>query len=304
MHIIFCSDYWNPLAPDAAYEAEFNAAQKLGFACSLISFETLAEEQNATRAVRKVVPTSTISDEEVAMYRGWMLKPDVYEQLYQTLAAKGLTLINTPAAYKHCHYLPEAYPVLVGHTPKTNWLKTGPDVVMDAVMEALQPFGDRAVIVKDFVKSRKHEWYEACYIPSAADRSEVERVVTRFMQLQGADLNEGLVFREFVEFEPLTTHSRSGMPLTREFRLFVLDAQIMLAAPYWEEGEYDIDAHLPLDMIREIASKVQSRFFTLDIAKRVDGSWTIVEPGDGQVAGLPTSVDAGAFYQALAAHFR
>lgn len=301
MRIIFCSDYWNPLAPDTAYEAEADAAKKLGVARSLINFEALVEEHNAAHAVRKVAPTSS---EEMAIYRGWMLKPQVYEQLYQALATKGLVLINTPAAYRHCHYLPEAYPVLAGHTPETAWLRTGLDVSMDAVMEALQPFGDRAVIVKDFVKSRKHEWYDACYISSAADRGEVERVVTRFIQLQGADLNEGPVFREFVEFEPLTTHSRSGMPLTREYRLFVLDAQIMLAAPYWEEGEYDTEDRLPLDMVREVAARVQSRFFTLDIAKCVDGTWTIIEPGDGQVAGLPASIDAEAFYQALANHLR
>ena len=43
-----------------------------------------------------------------------------------------------------------------------------------------------------------------------------------------------------------------------------------------------------------------SRFFTMDIAKRVDSDWMIVELGDGQVAGLPDRADTGAFYQALA----
>lgn len=297
MRIIFCSDYWNPLSPDDAYQAEVNAAKKLGLDYVLIDFEALVERQNVARAVRRVEAAST---QEGAIYRGWMLKPHVYEQLYLALAEKGLLLINTPAAYTHCHYLPEAYPVLVGHTPVSTWLRTDSDVSMDAVMETLRPFGDGPVIVKDFVKSRKHEWHEACYIPSAADRDVVERVVRRFLQLQGADLNEGLVFREFVEFEPLTAHSKSGMPLTREFRLFVLDGQIILSTPYWEEGEYGAEAHLPLDMLREIAQKVPSRFFTLDVAKCIDGSWTIIEPGDGQVAGLPERADVEAFYRALA----
>ena len=35
----------------------------------------------------------------------------------------------------------------------------------------------------------------------------------------------GLVCREFVELEPLARHSKSGMPLTKEFRLFFLDAR-------------------------------------------------------------------------------
>lgn len=91
------------------------------------------------------------------------------------------------------------------------------------------------------------------------------------------------------------------MVFTKGFRLFVLDGRIMLTTPYWEEGEYEGDAHLPLDMLHEIVPKVQSRFFTLDVAKCVDGSWTIVEPGDGQVAGLPERADVEAFYLALAA---
>jgi ATP-grasp domain-containing protein len=45
---------------------------------------------------------------------------------------------------------------------------------------------------------------------------------------------------------------------------------------------------------------VQSRFFTMDVAKRVDGGWMIVELGDGQVAGLPVRADVGAFYRVLA----
>ena len=36
-------------------------------------------------------------------------------------------------------------------------------------MVLLKDFNDHPVIVRDFVKSRKHEWLDACFIPSAAD---------------------------------------------------------------------------------------------------------------------------------------
>ncbi|HLI70927.1 MAG TPA: ATP-grasp domain-containing protein [Ktedonobacteraceae bacterium] len=297
MRFIFCSDYWNPLAPDSAYEDEVNAVQKLGLSYSLIDFEVLVEQGDAERSVRRVEPANV---EETAVYRGWMLKPQMYERLYHALREKGLALINTPEAYKHCHYLPEVYPVLAGFTPASTWLRTGPEVSMDEVMAMLQPFGNKPMIVKDFVKSRKHEWHEACYIQSAANRVEVERVVRRFIQLQGRELNEGLVFREFVEFEPLTTHPRSGLPLSREYRLFVLDGQIIFVTPYWEEGDYTTGEAPPLDPFREIAQKIKSRFCTMDVARKMDGTWTIVEPGDGQVAGLPAHADREAFYRALA----
>lgn len=36
-------------------------------------------------------------------------------------------------------------------------------------MTILHEFGDRPVIIKDYVKSRKHEWLGACFIPDASD---------------------------------------------------------------------------------------------------------------------------------------
>lgn len=47
---------------------------------------------------------------------------------------------------------------------------------------------------------------------------------------------------------------------------------------------------------------MQSRFFIMDVAKRIDGDWMIIELRDGQVAGLPERADVFAFYQALLKH--
>jgi len=218
------------------------------------------------------------------------------------LADRGIHLINDPEAYRHCDYLPESYPLIEPYTPRSVWLKTGAEVSMPAVMELLRPFGPRAVIVKDFVKSRKHEWDEACYIPSASNWPAVERIVRRFLELQGEDLNEGLVFREFIEFEPLTRHSKSGMPLTKEFRLFFLDGEPLCSMEYWEEGDY-AGAIPPVDQFRSVARKVRSRFYTMDVAMRIDGERMIVELGDGQVAGLPDHADVTSLYRALLDHW-
>jgi ATP-grasp domain, R2K clade family 3 len=37
----------------------------------------------------------------------------------------------------------------------------------------------------------------------------------------------------------------------------------------------------------------------MDLARRGDGEWMIVELGDGQVSGLPREADADRFYSAL-----
>ena len=139
---------------------------------------------------------------------------------------------------------------------------------------------------------------DACFIPSARDADAVRRVATNFVELQSDNLTGGLVFREFVELEPLTTHSKSGMPLTREFRIFFLDGRPLVTAEYWEEGEYGGELP-PAGIFSDVAAQVHSRFFTMDVARRSDGRWIIMELGDAQVAGLPERLDPQQFYLEL-----
>lgn len=294
MKIIFCSEPFQPNKPDYAYEKEFETAQANGFETELFSFEDLTEN-NISSAFRKI---KTLENPETAIYRGWMMKPKVYEVFYEELKERNINLINSPEEYRHCHHFPESYEIIKSHTPKSIFLPFDETFGFELLPEKLSVFGDAPLILKDYVKSRKHEWNEACFISSASNEAEVEKVVKRFIELQGEDLNEGLVFREFVRFKPLTEHSKSGMPLTKEFRLFFLDGELVFASEYWEEGDYT-ETDLPKDFFTEIAKNVKSSFFTMDIAQKINGDWLIVELGDGQVAGLPEKADENLFYKNL-----
>ena len=77
-------------------------------------------------------------------------------------------------------------------------------------MQALQSFGQSAVVLKDYVKSRKHEWLQACFIPNASQREIVEPIVNKFLELQGDNLNVGLVFREWIELQSIGAHAKSA----------------------------------------------------------------------------------------------
>jgi hypothetical protein len=88
------------------------------------------------------------------------------------------------------------------------------------------------------------------------------------------------------------------MPLTLEYRLFFLDGRLLLCSPYWEEGNYRAEGP-PTERCAAVAAAVRSRFFTMDVAKRRDGDWLVVELGDGQVAGLPANADIEEFYRGL-----
>ena len=294
MKFIFCSEPFQPLEPDYVYRGEAETVRQKGFEFELFSFEDL-DENKIGSAFRNIKP---FKQKETAIYRGWMLKPEKYRILYDELKKRNLHLINTPEEYKHCHYLPESYEIIKEHTPKSVFLPVDENFDFEVLPEILRVFKNKPLVLKDYVKSRKHEWKEACFIPAASDLSLAEKIVRRFLELQGEDLNEGLVFREFIEFKPLTEHSKSGMPLTREFRLFFFEKELIFTSEYWEEGIYAPE-DFPGDVFSDVAKNVQSNFFTMDVAQKTDGEWMIVELGDGQVAGLPESVDASRFYESL-----
>ncbi|MGF9697322.1 ATP-grasp domain-containing protein [Paenibacillus sp. MABNR03] len=296
MIIIYGSSPLDEKKVDESYEEEYECTKQLGFEVGLINLEDLMVNQRPDLATKRL---RNAPEPEDVLYRGWMLKPQEYARLYEALALKDLYLINTPEQYKHCYYLPESYEKIKGHTPRSVWVpmsevKDSPDAIQTAVSQ----FGEQPIIVKDYVKSRKHEWKEACFIPSAVDDEHVRQVVHNFITLQGEDLNEGLVFREFVPLEFLSYHDQSGMPLSREMRVFILDGKPVYISNYWDEGQ-DAAFMEGLGSFMEIARTIESRFFTMDFAKQEGGSWIILELGDGQVAGLPDYADPLRFYEHL-----
>ncbi len=295
MLVLFCSDPRDRHRPDGQYAGETAVADRLGIPWAAVDHDAV-ERDDTDRAVRNLLVQPQLVG---GLYRGWMMTVEQYGHFYRALEARGVRLVNDPTSYRHCHHLPESYPVIDGHTPRTVWLPGRGELDLDAVMNLLRPFGNVPIIVKDYVKSQKHAWAEACFIPSAADREQVERVVRRFLELQGPELVGGLVFREFIEFEPVARHPRSGMPLTLEYRFFFLDSQPLLVTPCWEGVVYEGEGP-PVERFTALAAGVRSRFFTMDVAKKRDGDWIVMELGDGQVAGLPDAADVEVFYRGLA----
>jgi ATP-grasp domain, R2K clade family 2 len=294
MNILFCDDAFDNKTVDLDYEDEFLAAKENSFVTHLFSFESLTKDNDALTATRRIKSSETL---QKIIYRGWMLKPKHYALLFDTLLSKNYQLINSPIEYQNCHYLPDSYKFIIGQTPKSIWFRIeNQEVNFENLYIQLKAFGSSPLIVKDYVKSQKHYWDTACFIPSASENEKVKSIVSKFVELQNTDLNEGLVFREFIELNDLTIHSKSGMPLKQEYRLFFLNKELLGSFDYWEEGEYSTEETPPLEFFKEIATKIESNFFSMDIAKTKNGDWTIIELGDGQVAGLPDKVNRNEFY--------
>jgi hypothetical protein len=294
MRIIFCDSGFSPKEVDYMYAEEYKSAKQKFIQTSLISFEDL-KRGNVDSALKRVRPSE---EKEIGIYRGWMLKPSQYETLYNSLLEKNIELINNSIEYRFCHYLPESYETIKEFTPKTTFKELDSEFKIENFQHEIDVFGDKPIVIKDYVKSQKHYWNEACFIPNASDKEKANSVISKFIELQDSDLNEGLVFREFVELEELTNHSESGMPLTKEFRVFIKNGEVMTILKYWDEGDYQ-NVEPVIENFEEIIPKIKSNFFTMDIAKKKDGNWIIVELGDGQVAGLPDNADKDEFYTEL-----
>lgn len=291
MTVLFCDSVFDNTSVEPDYEGERDSALRFGFNVSLLSFEELCAG-NIEKALRFIKASTK---KEVAIYRGWMLNPRQYSALYEGLLSKNVELINSPEQYTHCHYFPESYNKIESKTPKSYWTT---DLDEASILKCAAHFGDHPIIVKDFVKSEKHDWETACFIPRASDKKKLLEVVRNFLKLRGDSLNEGIVFRKFEGLEFLTAHSKSGMPLTKEFRIFFAKNEIVKVYNYWDEGTYG-ESKPQLETFLNIAQTIESNFFTMDVAQKKSGDWIIMELGDGQVAGLPDQASENEFYDSL-----
>lgn len=93
---LFCSHPLYPRRADEDYDEEYHTAG-LNHPCALFSYEDL-------EAGKLSLYGEEIS--ELTIYRGWMIKPSMYRDLYWRLENKGIILISTPDEYERHLLLP------------------------------------------------------------------------------------------------------------------------------------------------------------------------------------------------------
>ena len=282
VNFIFWSHPLDKKKVDEDYFEEYQAAG-LNHACALFSYEDL--ERGKLSLSGEDIKGTTI-------YRGWMMSPHMYENFYNLLLERGIQLINSPKEYAKYHLLPGWYKDFEGLTPFSvcNESKDIDDALK--LTENLEG----AFIVKDYVKSRKHEWYDACFIKDIKDKEEAARVIGNFITRQGENLEGGVVLRKFESLKCIGKHKDSGMPISEEYRIFIFKGKILIADNYWNKDKAVNISEDEYTWIESVASKIESDFVTVDLARKTDGSLIIMEMGDGQVSGLQ-QIGADEFYR-------
>jgi hypothetical protein len=285
--IIFPSDYNSNKKPNQFWEKEAAAAEAAGFELSFLS-ESHFES-----------PLSIHNKKAKSLYRGWIIKP----QIYLEFSNLGCELLNNNKSYLWSYNFPEWYSVLKDYSPESLTI-TGDEIVelgLDAVAVMAAKRLSGSILIKDWLKSRKHEWFDACFIRDISDTTESVRIMKNFFELQGRDFYGGLVFRNFLKLKQLGIHPKSRMPLSIEFRTFFLNKEPIFTVPYWDNDVPYTDEVKPptMDWLKMIGQKLQSPFVALDIAQDEDDKWWVIEVNDGGFSGTPERTDLNEFYGIL-----
>ena len=284
--ILFPYDPSSPRAIDSEFAAEYEAARTIGFGTAFYCHEEL-EAGNVKDALKRV---PEVSQHQELILRGWMVSGGVYARFYRMLLARGFQPKTNPAAYEEAHYLPLAYPHIEQFTARSAWI-TGDDP--EAAWKLYREFAEKDCIIKDWVKSAKSIWKQGCYIPAKTGEKRFRQMYNAFRAERGKLFNRGVVLREYMPIVERGSDVR-GLPVVQETRLFFWQGELLVRPADRSPN--------PLDQAPtwiEVAKRFQSPFITIDVAYLTDGTWKIVEVGDGGVSGLPIGLDPQLFYASL-----
>jgi hypothetical protein len=198
-------------------------------------------------------PLRNVPSGTTVAYRGWMLNAKEYSRLAQAISDASASPLTPTNAYLAAHHLPNWYPLVAEFTPETRVLAADADWESE-----LRSLGWDAFFIKDYVKSLKTSRGSI-----VRDPSEIGAVVEEMERFRG-EIEGGLCVRRV---EPFVTES--------ERRYFVLDQQA-----------FSSDGQPVPDVVRQVASRIPSPFFSVDVIRRDDGVLRVVEVGDGQVSDL------------------
>ncbi len=246
MNFIYTQSILSPRLPDEMFQDEANALLQIGHTNFLIDGEKLSAVSPSIKA--------PLTEGSTIVYRGWMLTATEYENLVFSIRNARATPFTTLPQYLATHYLPNWYEKISDLTPETVVLPLASDWVAE-----LSNLNWARFFIKDFVKSLKTS------VGSIIERPEDIHIVAAEMEKYRGMIEGGLCVRRVEDFVPDT-----------EQRYFVLNNK-----PYSSNPKAEIPS-----IVSECASRIDSKFFSVDVVSRTDGKLRIVEIGDGQVSDL------------------
>lgn len=219
-----------------------------------------------------------------------------YKELEADLAYSHSALVNTYRQHRYIADLANWYQDLEGLTPKT-WFH-------------LHEIPEGEFVLKGETNSKKFQWGTHMF---ASSRAAAGEVYSR-LQADGLVGEQRVCIREYVPLRTFTIDAGGrGLPITEEYRFFVLDGHVLSGGFYWsshyelaEDPTNGIDPdNVPREFLADVCARVgaNARFYVVDVARTADGKWIVVELNDGQMSGLSEN-NPEVLYSALSARLR
>lgn len=212
-----------------------------------------------------------------------MMKPSDYELFHEELYKQDVELISTPKHYEQMHVFPNVYPHIKEDTPRMLTYPLHSDIDLNEIRGIMKRF-----MVKDYVKSVKGSDFPRCF-DSSITQEKFDEYMKLFYKYRGDLLTGGICIKEFVDLKKYGD-------ATNEYRVFYMNNEVAMVSR--NSGQPD-DTPEPPDTLIYKYSELPSWFYTVDFAELEDGSWIILETGDGGVSGLPDNQDELEFYKLI-----
>lgn len=275
--ILFPSSFFDGKKVDEDLQSEYEAVSNTGL------WDTIFFNYDKWFNEGKLVLSEDIPERINAVHRGWMMKAEQYQRFYAALLEAGVELVTKPAEYEYFHYFPNVYRSIEVDTPRIITVSAGEQYQLSDIQKSFNRF-----MVKDYVKSVKGTDFPKFFTRDTTDE-EFKNAMELFYKYRGELISGGLCFKEFVD---LKTYGDK----TNEYRVFYIGNQVASISRNSLQPSYTPEP--PLDMINKYKD-LPSTFYTLDYAELDDGSWKILEAGDGSVSGPSDGQNLEAFYRAL-----
>lgn len=276
--ILFPSSFFDHKRVDEDLQREYTAAVDCGLYRRMVIF-SYEDWFHHGRLVLDQVPSAPVA----TAYRGYMMKPEQYARFYTALLGKNIRLVTAPEAYNALHLFPNVYPRIAPDTPATIVFPPGSDIDLAQVKKRFRRF-----MVKDYVKSVKGTDFPV-YFDADIPQDQFDAWMEKFKDYRAPLFTGGFCVKEYVDLMQYGGHKN-------EYRVFYIAHQAATVSR--NSGQGDFTPPPPKALIEKYRD-LDSPFYTVDLAQLADGSWRILETGDGGVSGLSDFQDYNEFYRKL-----
>ena len=215
--------------------------------------------------------------------RGWMMKPENYRLLYEELLKQNIRLATSPDEYEQMHIFPNVYSVFGEDTAKMMVFPLHTQIPVEQVKKVFKRF-----MIKDYVKSVKGTQFPR-FFDSSITQEKFDEWMKVFYELRGNLLTGGICVKQFLDLKYYGDRPN-------EYRVFYANNKIVTVSR--NSGQPEFAAKPPIQLLEKYQT-LASIYYTVDYVELENGTWKVMEAGDGSVSGLSGQQDAEQYFRIL-----